>query len=119
MFVGVLRQKKEKQKRVSPSFASPKKKCVFLFDLKQKRSHILFAQKTRSWLNTRRRVQFVFFWFSSYRVFSFSGEKRHVLSLRKIQHGRGSFLGETEPFLFADHGILEVSYHLYALQWCM
>lgn len=62
----------------------------------------------------------MFFWFPFHRVFFVLPEKRARVELEEDPAWEGGvFLGETEPFFFTDHGILEVSYHLCTLQWCI
>ena len=62
----------------------------------------------------------MFFFAFHLTVFFFSRKKKARVELEEDPAWEwGVFLGETETFCFTDHGILEVSYHLYALQWCM
>lgn len=140
VFVGVLRQNRKTKAcfamfclldrwsyfnfSFSKCWINPQEKMCFLFDLKRKRSHTVFfcAKKTLkpSWLNKRCRVQFVFFLVSISPCFFVLLEKEGTCWVGgRSSMGKESFFRWDRAFFFTDHCILEVSYHLCTLQWCI
>ena len=108
VFVGVLRQNRKTKAcfamfclldrwsyfnfSFSKCWINPQEKMCFLSDLKRKRSHIFLCKKHLVGWTNGAEFNLCFFWFPFHRVFFCSpGKKGHVLSWRKIQHGKGEF----------------------------